>query len=283
VTDVWASFNDLDTATQDRLAAVLETRGATAQQRGIRRAFLESVPFPPGARVLEVGCGTGVLTRVLATWPDVAQVVGVDLATALVARARELAVGLPNARFDEGDARALGYDDGSFDVVVFDSTLSHVPEPIGALTEAFRVLASGGTLAAFDGDYTTTTVAIGPDDPLQVCVSAMMNASLTNRYVMRRLASMALEVGFVAPSSRSHGFVETQSPDYMLTLIDRGADLLGSSGRAGPDLVAALKQEARRRVEAGQFFGHIAYGSLVAQKPGRDSALRNIERGRQPS
>jgi ubiquinone/menaquinone biosynthesis C-methylase UbiE len=195
MTDIWATFNDLDTATQDRLAEVLETRGAAAQQQAMRHAFLEAVSFHPSARVLEVGCGTGVLTRVLATWPDVAQVVGVDLATALVARARELAADLPSARFEEGDARSLRYDSGSFDVVVFDSTLSHVPEPTAALAEAFRVLAPGGVLAAFDGDYTTTTVAIGLDDPLQSCVSAMMSVSLTNRYVMRGLGWMALEAG----------------------------------------------------------------------------------------
>jgi hypothetical protein len=54
----------------------------------------------------------------------------------------------------------------------------------------------------------------------------------------------------------------------MLTVVDRGANLLGNTGRIGSELVAALKQEARRRVDAGQFFGHIAYGSVVAHKPG---------------
>jgi SAM-dependent methyltransferase len=94
--DVWATVSQLDAATQQRLAEVLETRGADPQQQAMRRAFLAEIAFPTQARVLEVGCGTGVLTRVLARWPEVAEVVGVDVAPSLLVRARELAAGLPN-------------------------------------------------------------------------------------------------------------------------------------------------------------------------------------------
>jgi hypothetical protein len=49
--------------------------------------------------------------------------------------------------------------------------------------------------------------------------------------------------------------------------VDMGADALVASGRAGPAAAAELKAEARRRVAAGTYFGHIAYLSLVARKP----------------
>ncbi|HEX6015765.1 MAG TPA: hypothetical protein VFY87_28965 [Geminicoccaceae bacterium] len=54
----------------------------------------------------------------------------------------------------------------------------------------------------------------------------------------------------------------------MVSIADRGADTLVANGRIGRDLADALKAEARRRVEDGSFFGHIAYASLVAGKPG---------------
>jgi ubiquinone/menaquinone biosynthesis C-methylase UbiE len=76
---VWATATEQDAETQAGLADVLETRGADAQQQQ-RQAFLEGVDFPDGARVLEVGCGTGVLTRRLARWPGIGEVVGVDVA-----------------------------------------------------------------------------------------------------------------------------------------------------------------------------------------------------------
>ena len=57
--DVWAAVTELDASMQQRLADVLETRGADQQQQAMRRGFLEEIPFPARARVLEVGCGTG--------------------------------------------------------------------------------------------------------------------------------------------------------------------------------------------------------------------------------
>ena len=265
--DVYAAVTELDTAMQERLANVLETRGADPQQQAMRRAFLADVPFPEHARVLEVGCGTGVLTRVLARWPGVGTVVGIDPAPSFLDKARVLAIDLLNATFQEADGRRLPFDDASFDIAVFDSTLSHVPGPGDALAEAARVLRSTGHLAVFDGDYATTTVALGDNDPLQVCADATMASSVTDRWLMRRLPTLVRGAGFEVVGSRSHGFVETTEGGYMLTVVERGADILRSLGQIGDEMAAALKAEARRRVDAGSFFGHIAYTSLIARKP----------------
>jgi hypothetical protein len=67
---------------------------------------------------------------------------------------------------------------------------------------------------------------------------------------------------------RSHGYVENEAPGYILTLIDRGADTLVAAGGLAEPAAQALKAEARRRVDAGEFFGHIAYASLIARRPG---------------
>ena len=67
-------------------------------------------------------------------------------------------------------------------------------------------------------------------------------------------------------SFRSHGYTQTTEPAYMLTIIDRGADLLAAAGSIGPDQAAALKSEARRRAKAGEFFGHISFVSVIARK-----------------
>lgn len=263
--DVWTTVADLDATTQDRLADVLETRGADPQQQTMRRAFLADVAFPAQARVLEVGCGTGVLTRLLARWPSVAAVTAVDPAPSLLIRARDLARDLANVEFLEADGRSLPFADETFDVVVFDSTLSHVPGPEAALAEARRVVRSAGWLAVFDGDYATTTVALGDHDPLQTAVAAMMASSVNDRWLVRRLPTLVRRAGFDPVTFRNHGFVETTG-GYMLTVVDRGADLLRTSGQIGNDAADALKAEARRRVAAGSFFGHVAYGSLTARK-----------------
>ncbi|HEX5617665.1 MAG TPA: hypothetical protein VFX51_04565 [Solirubrobacteraceae bacterium] len=133
--DVWATIAELDSTTQERLADMLETRGADPKQQDMRRAFAADINLPTAANVLEVGCGTGVLTRALAGLPEVETI------------------------------------------------------------------------------------------------------------------------------------IETGDGGYMLTIIDRGADMLHASGRIGEDLAAALKDEARRRAAAGGFIGHIAYVSVIARRP----------------
>jgi trans-aconitate methyltransferase len=57
------------------------------------------IRFPAEAKVLEIGCGTGAVSRILAQWPGVAEVVGVDPSPVFIAKARALAQDLPNLTF----------------------------------------------------------------------------------------------------------------------------------------------------------------------------------------
>jgi hypothetical protein len=141
-----------------------------------------------------------------------------------------------------------------------------VPSPERALAEAFRVLRPGGWLAVFDGDYATTTVAIGDSDPLQACAEAWVASSVHDRWILRRLPALARSSGFELLSYRSHGYVQNLEPDYMMTIVSRGIDALTATGRIGRDLAQSLRGEAKRRAESGSFFGHIGYVSMLARK-----------------
>jgi hypothetical protein len=125
-------------------------------------------------------------------------------------------------------------------------------------------------LAVFDGNYSTTTVALGEHDPLQACVDAMMSGSLTDAWLMRRLPAIVRSRELDITRYASHGYVETSEAEYLLTVIDRGADMLEAAGHIGPELAEALKGEARRRAKTGAFFGQIVYTSLVARRPVSD-------------
>lgn len=264
--DVYSTIADADITVQERLAAVLELRAADVQQRDMLNNYLDDIEFAEGADVLDAGCGTGAVSRELARRLISGSVVGIDPSPVFLATARKLAADFSNLDFVEGDCRNLCFENESFDAVFFHTTLSHVPLPESALKEAFRVLRHGGTLAVFDGNYTTTALANGDFDPLQSCADAAMAALVHDRWLIQRLPSLVRQAGFSIFKQRSLGIVETVEPDYMLTIADRGADVLAASGRISAELAQALKNEARRRVEAGCFFGSIAYGSLVALK-----------------
>src|SRR5262245_12843110 len=265
--DVYANVTAVAPAVLASLAEVIELRAADLQQRRLREAYFREIAFPEQARVVEVGCGPGPVARALAGWPGVGAVVGVDPSPFFLERARELAAGIANLRFVEGDARSLPLEPGSADVLVFHTTLCHVPEPETALAEACRVLAPGGWLAVFDGDYAAATCALGASDPLQACLDAAFEFLVHDRFLVRRLARLVAAAGFRVGELRSHGYVESPGGGYLLRMIERGADVLAATGRLGKDAAAALAAEAQRRSREGEFFGHIAYASLLAQKP----------------
>src|SRR5262249_52426250 len=105
--DPYASIDRADTDMQARLANVLEVRAMDQQQRAMLHAYLSELQLPGGAVALEVGCGTGPVSRALAALPGVRHVVGLDPSPIFIAKARELGKGLTRLSFQTGDGRAL--------------------------------------------------------------------------------------------------------------------------------------------------------------------------------
>jgi SAM-dependent methyltransferase len=116
---------------------------------------------------------------------------------------------LANITFEEADGRSLPFENGAFDVVVFDSTLSHVPRPERALAEAHRVR-RGGRLAVFDGDYATATVALHDHGPVARLCRGHDGEFRERPLVDAPALQVAGDAGFQAMSFHSHGFSELE-------------------------------------------------------------------------
>ena len=114
--------------------------------------FLAWLDVPPGARWLDVGSGTGVLTETVLVDRSPEEVVGVEPSDSF----REYAVAQvpdPRVTFRAGNAQALPVDDDAFDVVVSGLVLNFVPDRPAALAEMRRAARPGGTVAAYVWDY----------------------------------------------------------------------------------------------------------------------------------
>jgi SAM-dependent methyltransferase len=260
--DPWSRIAELDDDAVAALADRLTTRAADPSQQRLWADFLARAEVG-GHRVLEVGCGTGVITGLLDALPGVREVVGVDPSVGLVARARQTA---PDLRFEVADGRDLPFPDHSFDTVVFATTLCHVPQPELALREAWRVLTPSGRLLVYDGDYASATVALAEGDPLQNCVTTAVRRMVHDPWLVRRLTGLVRSAGFGPGELRGHGYAEASDPAYAMTLVTVGAEALRAEGTITAETARALVAEAEARAAEGRFFCSIGYASLVAQR-----------------
>jgi ubiquinone/menaquinone biosynthesis C-methylase UbiE len=121
-------------------------------------ALLDAARLQPGERVLDVACGTGVVTRLAAeqVGPNGA-VAGLDINPAMLAVARSVRSSVAAIEWHEASAESLPFADGSFDVVVSSLGLQFVPDKSAALREIWRVLVPDGHLAIG---------TVGPTPPL---------------------------------------------------------------------------------------------------------------------
>jgi SAM-dependent methyltransferase len=115
------------------------------------KVFLDWLAPSPGQRWVDVGCGNGAFTELLVERCAPTEVHGVDPSEAQLsfARSRHTA-GI--ARFQQGDAMALPFNDNSFDAAVMALVIFFVPEPNQGVAEMKRVVKPGGRISAYAWD-----------------------------------------------------------------------------------------------------------------------------------
>jgi len=114
------------------------------------RRLVRLLQLQPGQRVLDAGCGTGLVAIEAARGVGLSgQVVGVDIAAAMLDQAQRntAAAGLANVSFREMDVERLDFADGSFDAVAGGFAIFFLPDMVAAVREWGRVTRAGGMVA----------------------------------------------------------------------------------------------------------------------------------------
>lgn len=269
--DIFQSLDQLDSAKLQVVADRLEYRGTYPAFVAMRERYFDRLRLERCRNVLDMGCGTGVVTRALAARlaPE-AKLTGTDYSAELIEFARRFAKaeGLGGRiSFETADSHETGDMEGHYDLVVLHTLLSHVTDPARVLREAARVTKPAGRVVVFDGDYASITFGAGDPELNDLAVQGLLKTVVAHPRAMRQFLELLPESG--------------------LDLEEFLPEVLGEAGKAGffksmldsytPSMVAAghLDEESARRwsathhaaSEAGTFFGSCNFVTYILRKP----------------
>ena len=209
----------------------------------------------PSDRLLDIGVGPGTITVDLAARLPAGCVIGIDNAAAALEAARTLADArkVTNLTLRAGDAYALDFEAGSFDVVHAHQVLQHLADPVAALREMRRVCRPGGVVAVRDADYAAMTWH--PDHPAlsrwHTLLQRLARAGGGEPDAGRRLKTWAMDAGFSQVESSASAWCFSTAAD-LAWWSDTWAERLLSSDLARQSVAAGLADQPElARLAAG--------------------------------
>ncbi|GMG81953.1 hypothetical protein LNKW23_11660 [Paralimibaculum aggregatum] len=161
-----------------------------------RLAVAQTLAPRRGERLLEIGCGAGLLLRelALAVGPH-GLAAGLDISPDQIGAAEAECTGIPAAKPEIGDVRALGYGDAVFDAAVAVQAVEYVPEVETALAEIRRVLKAGGRFHCLATNW-TSSFWHGPEIGLTARIASAWENHAAHPNLPARLAPMLARAGF---------------------------------------------------------------------------------------
>jgi ubiquinone/menaquinone biosynthesis C-methylase UbiE len=189
----------------DAMAAQWDARVATHAFMARLHAAVDTLGIGGSETVLDLGCGTGNLTCVLAgRLHDNASIMAVDISTAMLDIARNKLPGDGRVRWVQADALSLPLDDAVLDRVICFSTWPHFSDAAAVAAELLRVLRPGGVLHVLHVDGRDTINRIHGDAGAAVARDALPPATT--------LAALLAAAGFVPRLLRD------ESDHYLVTV-----------------------------------------------------------------
>jgi SAM-dependent methyltransferase len=271
--NAWSNPSAVSAEDAARMAAFLEDRARCPDQAQVNAAVRDVLALRPGERLLEVGCGSGVLCRLMApALHPGGEIVGLDVAPDMIAAARRYAADLPPSPaqgeglgervalcFEIGPAEALPYPGGAFDVAFAARLLLHVADPLAVVREMARVVKPGGRVVLMDWDWGTLAV----DHTDRALTRRLMDWRCDNHggdnWSGRKLLGIARAAGLPRVTVTPVATVARDETAALTSSILRAAEVARNGGAITPAEHDAWVAELKQRLAEGRFLASLVY------------------------
>ena len=258
-------------AEQERLAAQARAIAGTS------RRLLERVGIRPGMRVLDVGCGHGKVTSLIASLVGAhGRVMGLDRDARVLAVARDRIrdLGLSNVELVDGDMNQLGSEHGLFDAIVGRRVLMYQAHPVDAVRGMLSALRPGGLVVFQEQDTTMVPASLTPlplHDQVQDWLWRTVEGEGADRHMGFHLRSVLRQAGLAVAEIRAEAIVQTpDTPDRLGMIVAAILPRIVEQGvatEAEIDVATLTRRLTRERQEADAvYIGDMVFGAW-ARKP----------------
>jgi SAM-dependent methyltransferase len=268
--DVWARTTEIDDGALAVMAERLENRAKHPFFRGVIADYLGELELERISSVLEIGCGTGVVSRTLAAAPEFRGTIeATDVSPHLVevARRHAAAEGV-SARiaFGVSSAAHLQAGDSAYDLVIAHTLLSHAPDPVAILAECARVLRPHGRLLIFDRDFASSALSLESDIAAKINLTDITSAFAAQPFIIRQLPGLLSDIGFSIALHRAYVIADVGHAEFFAENLSTWRRLLPVSGVIRKEDADLLIDRLEAASAAGTLFWANNFYTFVARK-----------------
>ncbi len=264
--DPYTNPDQHEDSTIEAMITRMEERGQHPLFLRMITSYAARLPADRPLRVLDLGCGTGVVIRHLEQCLHPQSVLhGADVSERLLDAARRLS---PASRiqWDRVPSVGLPYADASFDAITMHTLLSHVPEPEAVLRESARVLKPGGRLIVFDADHASTTYGQPDYARMRETDHRLTSAIATHPDVCRQMPRYLKSAGCQLLNHESEILSECGRGDFWLSSVRGFAKLIPALGILPEAEGQAWVNHMLQSHEDGTFFAAGSYFTFHATR-----------------